>query len=114
MGRLETELAWAAGFFDGEGCSCVQKRAGGKRAGISLQISQNNTENLERFLAAVGQGGIRGPHISKTSNSKPSWRWGCYSKSGTHAVMKQLWPYLGIHKKKQYLLARETVKQWAG
>ena len=107
---MDLELAWAAGFFDGEGCSCIQRRQGGKYLGIALQISQCNIENLERFLAAVDQGTIRGPYIGRNPNSNPSWRWRVGNAEGVHEVMKQLWPYLGSIKKKQYLRVRAEVK----
>lgn len=47
-----TEIAWAAGFFDSEG------HVGSTSDGyIRLTISQKRIEPLDRFRAALGQGG---------------------------------------------------------
>jgi hypothetical protein len=47
------EIVWAAGFFDGEGCT--HSRGGGYPA---ITISQREREPLERFQSAVAGGVI--------------------------------------------------------
>ena len=63
MKRLEfdrEELAWAAGFFDGEGCFCFSE------AGqyVCVSITQTEREPLDRFERAVGLGKVNGPYGS--------------------------------------------------
>ena len=56
--RTEADLAWAAGFLDGEGCINIAKqryktgRSDTYRLGVSL--AQNNLPTLEAFRTAVG------------------------------------------------------------
>lgn len=54
------ELAWAAGFFEGEGTFC-RKQA---------QIAQNDLAPLSRFASAVGLGGITGPYQHKNAKGQ--------------------------------------------
>ena len=70
------EIAWAAGFFDGEGCfSYIQKARY-----VCLRIGQSELEPLERFREAVGLGKIYGPY-SHTHKD----RWSRRVCSGTPA-----------------------------
>jgi hypothetical protein len=59
------ELYWAAGFFDGEGHACVNKRV--RKGGWTyycpkVTISQIDPYVLKRFRAAVGSGYVSGPY----------------------------------------------------
>lgn len=57
----DIELAWAAGFLDGEGnCRCWSD---GKHSYPRMQLTQkDDTEPLERFVEAVGVGKVYGPY----------------------------------------------------
>lgn len=61
----ETELAWAAGFFDGEGWSSkcsVSQRSGWRGHYPRLGLTQKDPRPLERFHRAIGGlGSIHGP-----------------------------------------------------
>jgi hypothetical protein len=52
------ELAWAAGFFDGEGCFSYSE------AGqyVCISITQSERHPLDRFCEAVGTGKVHGPY----------------------------------------------------
>jgi hypothetical protein len=71
------ELAWAAGFFDGEGhvgISTQEEPSGTYRYPI-LIINQTDRRPLERFQHAVGIGRIYGPYDRKNEkNWKPMFR----------------------------------------
>ena len=89
---IQTELAWAAGLFDGEGCTSLYS----KRRSIQVSISQKYDRFvLDRFKAAVGGGYIYWPESQS----------GYYRISGVPAllVLQQLWPYLSPPKKEQAL-----------
>jgi hypothetical protein len=59
---VDTERAWAAGFFDGEGSTCCKENG---RA-ISMSIQQLDRAVLDRFAAAVdGQAKVYGPYVRR-------------------------------------------------
>lgn len=90
----DTEVAWAAGFFDGEGHT---GRASGRW--LRLQVGQQKgRETLDRFKEAMGVGSVQGP-----------WNDGMYQYQtyGPKAfgVLQTLWPYLSNPKKEQAVAA---------
>ena len=97
------ELAWAAGFFDGEGCTT---RTG--RPGLSMRprvtISQIERGNLERFQQAVGGWGAITRHGGRnmlcwqTKNNRETW-----------LVLAALWPFLSEPKRLQ---AARRLAEW--
>lgn len=102
------ELAWAAGFFDGEGCT--RGPSGSSR--LRLTISQaGDTELLERFRRAVGVGAIYGPYQYRHQrlSKKPFCALTIASfETAQHAICC-LWPWLGSIKRAQALTA---LRQW--
>jgi hypothetical protein len=106
---MTIELAWAAGFWDGEGCCHVSSRKGCRTMAISLSTSQAfSPEYLIRFQEAVeGLGKVRGPYTNKTSNPNPYWTWTCNRLDDIHRVMEILTPYLSTPKREQYEKAAE-------
>lgn len=102
----ELELAWAAGFFDGEGSTSVEKNS----ASLKTTISQNDPEVLERFLKAVDVGSrIYGPYYYGPKKN-PRWAVQICGKSAIIAVAK-LWPYLGSIKRNQALRNLDRVTE---
>ena len=96
----ETELAWAAGFFDGEGCISFAKA--GEHRQLIMCIGQNDPRVLERFKAAVGVGTINGPHVRPSRpNSKPYWQWRTSGHVSVQKTVELLWPYLDEVKRQQ-------------
>lgn len=91
------ELAWAAGFFDGEGCT-TYNTSGGHRY-PALVIAQVEREPLERFMAAVGMGKIYGPYRVNL-RSKPQFRYHARSKN-VKQVLALMWPWLSRPKRDQ-------------
>ena len=67
---LDTEVAWAAGFFDGEGCSHATyswtRKDGTKGYAIQVSLGQSGEEGriiLERWNDTTGRlGNINGPY----------------------------------------------------
>lgn len=97
--NCETELAWAAGFFDGEGHTFFKR-------GLGVQVGQYEPTTLERFFAAVGVGRIYGPYRRK--DGKLNWTWGGWGQNGATALAL-LWPYLSEPKRQQ---AQLCLDQW--
>lgn len=111
----ETEIAWAAGFFDGEGNTCAAR---GGRA-LCASVAQVNRCNLHRFKVAVGGlGHIHEPFQRKNIKMRPISKFAAYGDEA-FAVMRRLFPYLGEEKQTQFMRAAisygfRTVEHRAG
>lgn len=102
------ELIWAAGFFDGEGCTYLRKSVKGRGNIFGrpfVSVGQSGYECpyvLKRFHRAVGGlGHIRGPYFPKAENRKPVWKWLTHTPYESVKVIKLLWPELSPVKKTQ-------------
>lgn len=108
------KLAWAAGFFDGEGhigCTTAYRREYVKQDGdvtthtsdrLAMQISQVDRGGLERFLDAVGGlGSIEGPYDDGREHSQPISMWRVSGVDRVERVVCLLWPWLGKVKRCQ-------------
>lgn len=106
----DTEIAWAAGFYDGEGCTS-NSTASGRYRYLSLQISQAEPTTLHRFWEAVGQiGKVYGPYVreDRPGHHRRHWRYQAHNRDAL-AVIELLLPYLSEPKREQYLRASERV-----
>lgn len=102
---MNTEVAWAAGFFDGEGNTCCARQSASGRS-LQSSVPQVNVENLKRFAAAVTCGSIHKPRL--LPNRQPISRWAAYGFAAQHAL-QTLWPYLGDEKRQQAL---DALVEW--
>jgi len=100
----QTEIAWAAGFFDGEGCTTIRKLKN-NRVGIALTVTQKHPELLYRFQKAVGQGEVYGPYANGVC------QFVVQTEESVHNVLDALWPYLGERKRRQANRAIERFNQ---
>jgi hypothetical protein len=106
---LDKELIWAAGFFDGEGCTTVNTAKPKLRSqnpnrpykALRLSVAQVELEPLIRFYSALKIGKIRGPYQYAT-NKQPHFQWNA-SGLDVIEVVDKLWPYLSLVKQKQAL-----------
>lgn len=112
----QLEIAWAAGFFDGEGHTRVSKRStyrlkdGTHRTynhNVSpvVQMSQTDKVLLVRFRKAMGgRGTISGPFQHKANNPLWSefWCYRCWKLEDSIEVMEMLMPFLSQPKKGQW------------
>lgn len=91
----ELELAWAAGFFEGEGSVFVHSSPSYP---VAASLDQTEGEALiRRFHAAVGKGKVYGPYT--TASGRLRWRWAAFGDPADD-VMWHLEPYLGEHSAK--------------
>lgn len=108
------KLAWAAGFYDGEGTMCC-KTINGKWSSLSISIHQTNKDTLERFQDAVsGLGKVTGPEKSASRlhpNRLPIYLWRCQKFEDAQQVVCLLSPWLTPHKKKQAYEALRNYQQ---
>lgn len=110
------ELAWAAGFFDGEGtiaCSFSHRktsRDGGNRT-LQIQIGQTDPFVLRRFQKAVGGlGVVYGPYSRPNGRAKKIWFWSVANFEHVQAVVAMLWKFLSPIKRQQAFLALQKVR----
>jgi hypothetical protein len=97
------ELAWAAGFWDGEGCCslCGSKKSRTKT--VVLTVSQSFDPGcLQRFQRAIGGlGNLCGPY-TRVGNPNQFWTWSTKRSEHVSRVMEMLLPYLSHPKRQQY------------
>lgn len=87
-----SDLAWAAGFYEGEGSITATGHS------LILSVSQVDREPLDRFALIAVVGGVLG-HASKTINV-----FRCYGCDAQRVVMR-LWPQLSRRRQDQALRA---------
>ncbi|MGH2490676.1 MAG: hypothetical protein ACRDF9_04135 [Candidatus Limnocylindria bacterium] len=97
--------AWAAGLFDGEGCSALlshRTHAGYMSGELSVTQSSlvGSPEVLRRFAVVVGGGYISGPYPQRNA-TMDVYRWKVAALSDVERVIAELWPWLGEVKRAQ-------------
>jgi hypothetical protein len=105
----ETELAWAAGFYDGEGSTVPVRQMKRGRVTMAVTVSQKDPEVLERFAAAVGRGYLYPPFRPSASKPNPCWQYRLHRWKHCLEVMDLLWPYLGTLKREQFIRVKAEV-----
>ena len=90
IGQRYTDIVWAAGLFEGEGC--IKKIARNRYRSITIAMTDNDV--MERFVDVIGYGNLNGPYLNKLS-TKPFWRWDCAKKSEVLRILKMFLPHLG-------------------
>lgn len=105
------ELAWAAGFADGEayiGCTGRKDRPN-KRLVIS--IAQVQPDPLVRFVDLFG-GNIFGPYRSSHANGRPAYQYQLHGLESVQAAVAAMWPFLSEPKKLQAKNALVRYREW--
>ncbi len=115
--RASHELAWAGGFFTGEGSLGAYQVAKRSPTGTrpSSSISQASFDGripfvLERFREAVGDGSIHGPYGPRGWSKYPQYRWDLSGYAKVAEVMRRLWPWLD--QKRQAQCDRTLGSDW--
>ena len=105
-GSMSEELAWAAGFFDGEGCTYLENHrthAGYKvpRLYVPQSCEVGIAPELLRLAAALGGlGRISGVRRGK-GDDKPYRRWRIQASGDVQRALHLLWPFIGNVKRDQ-------------
>ena len=105
-------LAWAAGFFDGEGHVGFQTRrtrAGTTHRLAQVQVCQSHREPLDRLVVALGVGRVNGPYRTKNPKAQPYWAYRVSTHEGVQHLAASLWPWLGAVKREQF---RAVLTRW--
>jgi hypothetical protein len=106
------ELAWAAGFFDGEGSIGHYPMRVDGRPSIRISISQVEAEPLLRFHRAVGHLGAVGGPYAKRPPSRPQHRFSSASFEHVQAIVAMIWPWLSSVKRAQASMALRDHAEW--
>jgi len=92
---MTAELAWAAGFFEGEGNVYVPPPDQGK--GLRLAIGQSDDDGvpavLLRFQAAVGGVGDIFPCGPNELSRKQRYQWRIQQRTESRRILDLLQPY---------------------
>jgi len=108
MGEFRTEMAWAAGLFEGEG-SLGAYRSGRNGSGKSVvaqaSLGMTDRDSVERFHRVVGIGSVY-VHRPGTDSVKPVFTWHANSFESVQAVVAMLWFGLGTRRRAK---AREVL-----
>lgn len=95
LGRTLTELAWAGGIIDGEGCIQISG------ASVSVDVQSTSRSLIEKLYSILG--GKCSVESRKTVYNRPVFRWRVYGRPAV-AILQKVMPYL-IEKKDQADLA---------
>jgi hypothetical protein len=88
---IETDLAWAAGFIDGEGCVSFSRCSGYRQ--IKVRVAQTRLEPLKRLRSMFGG------HISdgaRQNSTMPTWLWQIGGRKRVGEAHDLLRPYLMV------------------
>ena len=90
----EKDLAYYAGFFDGEGSICIVKKTKGQYV---LEVTVTNTYYWILESYALAFGGSVGTHRTREFGRKPCWRWAAAANIA-HRFLSLVLPYLEVKK----------------
>lgn len=104
MTYTKEELAWVAGFFDGEGCISIWKqkptsyRGQSKNISHILKVSVSNTnESSIDYLVSLFGGYKSKRNANTKKNQKLVWAWECCANKA-ETFLRIVYPYLRIKK----------------
>lgn len=95
----DTDIAWAAGLFDGEGSTSVLKAQRDKYAYIRMSVSQKDRRVLDKFQSIIGVGRIY------KANKRPIHSLDIYKQEDVENTLNLLWPHISELKKEQAIKA---------
>jgi hypothetical protein len=99
---VSTELAWAAGFFDGDGNVSAYYRESRGTLTLQMVVTQKDRRPLQRLHTVLGVGRIYEVH--PTARPERHWyQWQLHVNREVLRAMDKLWPYLSEPKREQWL-----------
>ena len=105
-----SDLAWASGFFEGEGCLGIYDNGRG-RFYLRAEVSNTDEDSLRRFMTAVGIGRLYGPYQKGKPSDKAVFVWQAPGFEKTQAVIAMLWSGLGERRR---IKARQILHDMRG
>ena len=108
--RTREELAWAAGFVDGEGSFFLCREQKNLPRFPTFNLTQIDPRVLNRFATVIGFGRVLGPYgpYNKGPKARPLYYYNVGGFEKTQAIAALLWTWLGPVKRQQ----AKAVLQW--
>ncbi len=91
----DTESAWFAGVFDGEGCIVWPVKTNIKS--VRLSVANTCVPLLEKVRVVSGTGKVRMQQARKSRFHTQPWIWDCYGENA-RIVLRQIVPWLIVKK----------------
>lgn len=96
---MSEDLAWAAGFIDGEGSFAFCPRANRPGGGyVHLSAGQVDRAVLDKLHSILGVGKVYGPYQPRKQNHSPYHYWRVYNTDAVAAALLMLRPWLSAVK----------------
>ena len=98
IGQRYTDIVWAAGLFEGEGCIFTDKYRPNQRR---LTMNMTDKDVMERFVNVVGYGNLNNYTYSEAKQSchkatlKPYWQWKVAKAKEVLRILKMFLPHFG-------------------
>jgi len=97
MHDKRTEIAWAAGLFEGEGCWQIRRRDG-KVASVVATLASTDADVVEKFAAIIGFGTIRVVQPANP-NAKTQYWWSGSKRSDVKEMAAAFLPHMGERRR---------------
>jgi hypothetical protein len=110
----ETEIAWAAGLFEGEGCVTWAVRPGlpSRLPSPHLIVVSTDHDVLVKFCQVVDCGTVaRRRQWKAKAHWKKTWQWECRRWEDVLPLLGALLPYLGERRSDRAMTIIETCHQ---
>lgn len=107
------KLAWAAGFFDGEGHIGLVK-TGARNLHLHIQVVQTEDGPLERLAETLGVGKIYGPYYARKAvgNRRPYRQFHVNTFEKVQYAICLMWPWLSCPKREKAKRAFLTYRNY--
>jgi LAGLIDADG endonuclease len=111
----DCELAWVAGFLEGEGTFGCNARTSKENPGLPfprVQMTADSTdEDVIRHLHQLADGRVAGPY---NTGHKPVWRWRLSRKAEIKVLCTALLPLMGRRRARQVTLILTAIEATEG
>ena len=105
-----SDIAWAAGIVEGEGCIGADARGHHGAFTPRMTVAMTDEDVIRRLADIFGIGKVYGPHQRGTER-KPMWTWGIHNFEHWQAAWAMVWPWLGERRKEQVRTSAATMKE---
>jgi hypothetical protein len=106
MSPTPTEIAWAAGLFEGEGCIVTDKKTGYHR----LILTMTDKDVVEKFAKIVGIERVVPLQRAPDPTRKPAWTWRTGKRVEVRRILATFLPYLGNRRGYKALNALDDIE----
>lgn len=103
---VEAEVAWAAGFYEGEGHFGVKHNPYGHPNALRLTIGQRTEEPILKFLSIAEVGKIRHRHLGEGHGGE-IWYYEAGKTANALQVARLMWTWLSERRQLQITEAVE-------